>query len=353
MAFIKIDKVAVRGMAACVPEHIEENIDLPFFKDGEAERVIAQTGIERKHTVGEGDFTTADLCEKACNELIEKLGWERDSIDAIVFVCSVGDYILPPSSCLLQDRLGLSESCLAIDIKQGCPGWVIGMSTATALVATGSIKRAILMNGDLNSLLNSRRDKETAPIFGDAGAATALEYDENAPTMYFYHGTRGKDFKFAYIPEGGHRNKLTPESLEYKEIRPNVLRRGIDTIMDGMGVFAFGLNVGPKLIKCPCEHYGLNMDEVDFFVFHQANKYLIDKIRKKLKIEPERVPYCIKDFGNTGNCCVPLTLVSQCNEEMNNKKLKIMGCAFGVGMAWSSVYFETDKIVCPQLLLYK
>lgn len=353
MAFLKIENVAIRGISACVPEHVEENIDLPVFKEGEAERVIAQTGIERKHTIGNANITTADLCEKACNVLIEELGWERDSIDALMYVASEGDYIMPPTSCILQDKLGLSEECLTIDERQGCPGWVIGLSSLSALVATGSIKRALLLNGDICTILNSRLDKETAPLFGDAGAVTAIEYDENADPMYFYHGTRGKEFKAIHIPEGGHRNPLTPESLEYIEYGENQKRKGIQCVMDGMSVFGFGMNMGTKAVNNLCEKFSINMDNVDYFLFHQANRYMNDKIRKKLKLNPERVPFSMKDFGNTSNASIPLTAVTQCRSQLENNKLNIIGCAFGVGLAGASVYFKANNIVCPELVLYK
>lgn len=352
MAFLTIKNVAIRGIAACVPEHVEENLNLSVFKEGEAERVIAQTGIERKHTIGEQNITTADLCEKACIELLDKLGWDRGSIDALMYVASEGDYIMPPTSCVLQHKLGFSEECLTIDERQGCPGWIIGLSSLSSLVSHGSIKRAILLNGDICTVLNSRKDKETAPLFGDAGVATALEFDETSTPLYFYHGTRGKDFKAIFIPDGGHRSPATVESLQYKEYGVNQCRTRLQCEMDGMGVFSFGMTMGTKSVNSLCEHFNIAKESIDYFVFHQANRYMNDKIRKKLKLDPEKVPFSMKDFGNTSNASIPLTIVTQCNEAYNTMKLKNIGCAFGVGLAWASVYFETNKIVCPSLVLY-
>lgn len=248
MAFISIPNVAIRGISACVPSHVEENIDLPVFKEGEASRVIAQTGIERKHTVESGT-TASDLCVKAANKLLEDLGWGKDTIDVIVFVSSSADYVVPPTACIIQEELGLPETCLSIEIKHGCSGWVVGLNSAASLIMGGCLKRALLLCGDTSTLLHSPFDKETRPLFGDAGSCTALEFDTIASTLEFEHGTRGKDFKSIYTPVGGCRNAVTAKDLEFIEYGPNQLRRNIDCTMDGMNVFAFGMSVAPKSVK--------------------------------------------------------------------------------------------------------
>lgn len=351
MAFSKINNVAIRGISACVPAHIEENSDLAFFKEGEAERVIAQTGIERKHTVEDGT-TLSDICIPAFNKLISELNWDRESIDLMVLVTSGGDYKLPSTANVLHGKLGLPESCVVFDINQGCPGWVVGMNTVSSMISTGCYKRAILLCGDLSTKLNSPKDKETVPLFGDAATATALEYDAKAKPIMFEQGSRGKDFSAIITKYGGHAFPVTEDSLKFVEYGPGVVRRGVDTEMQGMDVFAFGMSVGPKSIQSLCEHFDINLVEADYYFIHQANKYMNDKIRKKLKLDPCKVPFSIKDYGNTGGSSIPVTLVTQCNEDYATKSLKTIGCAFGVGLAWGSICFETEKIVCPEVQLY-
>lgn len=352
MAFAKIDNVSIKGISACVPAHVEENLTLPVFKEGEAERVIAQTGIERKHTVEPGT-TVTDLCAAAFEKLIAELGWERESIEILILVSSAGDYITPPSANVLHGRLGLSEDCICYDIRQGCPGWVVGMSTISSMMMTGNYKRAILLCGDSSTIMKSPLDKETRPLFGDAGTATALEYDEQAKSMYFQHGSRGKDFRAIMAHDGGLRHPVTPNSLEFVELGENIVRRPIDSMMNGMDVFSFALSVAPKSMTSLMEKYGITDDDVDVYLFHQANMYLNEKIRKKLKLDPQKVPYSLRDFGNTGPATIPLTLVTQCREKYATKCRDTMACAFGVGLAWASMYFQTDGIVCPELILYK
>lgn len=351
MAFLEIKNVALKGIAVCAPKNIEDNLTIPVFNEGEAERVIAQTGIKQKHVVENGDTLASDMCLAAAEKLIADLGWEKDSIEALCFVSLSPDYLEPPTACILQDRLGLPESCMTIDINQGCSGWLNGLATLSSLVMTGSIKRAILLNGDTSSLLNSPYDKEARPLFGDAGAATALEYDNNAKRILFNFGTRGKEFNAIMRKDGGLRNPVTEGSLKYKELAPHIVRRDLDAIMDGMGVFAFGMSTAPKSVKALCEHYSIDLEGVDYFLMHQANHYMNEKIRKKLKISEERTPYSLDEYGNTSSASIPVTILSRCRDAFVSKDLKILATAFGVGLAWGSVYFETNKIVCPEIVL--
>ena len=351
MAFLAVKNVSIIGISACAPKHVENNLNIPVFNDGEAERVIAQTGIRQKHTVPNGNMLASDLCVAATEKLLEELGWGKESVDLLGFVSLSADYLEPPTACILQDRLGLPENTMTIDINQGCSGWVNGLATLSSLVMTGSVKRALLLNGDTSSLLNSPYDKEARPLFGDAGVATAIEYVENAPEIYFNFGTQGKDFATILRKYGGLRYPITEESLQYKEIAEHIVRRDKDCTMDGMGVFAFGMSIAPKSVKSLCETYDIDLEDIDYFLMHQANHYMNEKIRKKLKIPVEKSPYSLADFGNTSSASIPLTIVTQCRENFGTRKLKNLATAFGVGLAWGSVYFETDRIVCPEIVL--
>lgn len=345
MAFNVVKNVAIRGISACVPKHVEENKGLPVFKEGEDVRVMAQTGIERKHVVIQG-MSTSDLAKGAFNGIMAELGWEKHSIDALILVASAGDYITPATSNILHGLLELDESCLCLDIRQGCPGWIVGMDMVSSLLSNGHLHRAILLCGDLSTPMNSPYDKETRPLFGDTITATALEYAEGAPDLEFLHGCRGKDFEAIITPDGGLKNPLTAESLEFKEYGTNMVRRQIDCTMDGMGVFAFGISVAPTSVKQLMEHFQINEEDVDCFLFHQANRYMNDKIRKLAHIPEEKVPYSLRDYGNNSGGSIPLTLVTQRRDEYQSGKMNSVACAFGVGLAWGCLHFQTDNIKC-------
>lgn len=353
MAKICIDNVVIRGISACVPQHVEENLTLSVFAEGEAERVMNQSGIERKHKVVDSSITASDLCEKAFHQLIKELGWDISSIDLLGFVTLTPDYLEPPTACIMHGRLGLSEECMSLDLTQGCPGWVNGLAAIASLLSHGGIRRAILLNGDTASKMRSPYDKESLPLFGDAGVATALEYEEGAPAMQFDFGSRGKDWDAIYRPAGGFRKPITKESLEYKEFAPNISRRDIDAVMDGMSVFSFGISTAPKSVQSLCDYFNIKLDQIDYFIMHQANKFLNERIRKKLKIAPEKTPYSLKDYGNTSGASIPLTIVTQCHKEFASRDLDNIACSFGVGLAWGSAHFKTNKIVCPEVIYYE
>lgn len=351
MAFLEIKNVRIAGIAACVPPRIEENMDLPVFIPGEAEKVIEQTGIERKHLVDDG-VVLSDLCTKAGEVLMEKLGWEKESVEALCLVSLSPDYPEPPTAYIIQNKLGLSENCYIVDINQGCPGWVLGLSSLGSVVNQGTIKRALLFTGDLPFTHNSPLDKEVRPIFGDGCSVTALEFDETVEPLQFHFGARGKDFDAIIREYGGTVHPITEESLKYVEYGTNIKRRGIDGKMKGMDVFVFGITQVPKSLKELCEHFNLDLQSMNKFLFHQANKYMVDKIRKKMKIDEAKVPFSMKDYGNTASASIPLTLVTQCHSDYSSKRMESIACAFGTGLSWCSVHFVTDKIVCPEIIVY-
>lgn len=349
MSFYTINNVAIRGISACVPKHVEENLGLPVFKEGEDVRVIAQTGIERKRTVVDG-MSMVDLCKGAFDGLLPQLGWTKESVDVLVVVSSMGEFITPSTSNVLHGILDLPESTLCFDIRQGCPGWIVGVEVVSSLLSSGHFKRAILLCGDLSTPMNSPFDKETRPLFGDTMTATALEFDANAPALHFLNGSRGKDYEAIITTDGGLRNHLTEDSIRFVEYAPNVIRRKIDCQMDGMGVFAFGISVAPKSVRELCEHFELDIQDMDCYLFHQANQYMNEKIRKKLQLDADKVPYSLRDFGNNSGGSIPLTLVTQRRDQYTSRPMNSIACAFGVGLAWGCMYFQTDKIIVPKLI---
>ena len=159
MANLSIGGIEIAGIVACVPPDVEENISLSFFEDGEAEKVIASTGIERRH-IADKSTTAGDLCFKAAEKLIAGLEWNKDEIDCLIFVSQTPDYILPPTSCILQGRLGLSQTCYTIDISYGCPGWVYGLSVIASLMSSGCMKKGLLLVGDTPQNLNQEMIKQ-------------------------------------------------------------------------------------------------------------------------------------------------------------------------------------------------
>lgn len=342
MAFLEIKNVQIAGIAAGVPKRKICNLDMKdYSKDYDAAAFVETTGVQVRRI--SDTLCSSDLCYGAAEKLIADLGWDKNEIEAIFFVSQHADYILPATACILQDRLGLSKDCYAMDISLGCSGWVYGLSVAANLVSSGTIKKALVLCGDAK-----KRAKYDDPLFGFAGTVTALEYTaDNAHIMLFDFGTDGSGYDAIIIPDGGARNRFTDKSLSLENIDGKMQHR-LQTRMKGMDVFGFGISTAPKSIKKLAEHFAFDYQNADYFVFHQANMKMNKMIAKKLKLPEEKVPSCMKYFGNTSSASIPLTIVTQLKDHAANKKF--ICCGFGVGLSWGTVAFETKDIVISDLV---
>ena len=341
MAFLEFKNVRIAGISAGVPKKKICNLDLKdLSKDYDAAAFVETTGVMERRV---DDYTTSDLCVAAAEKLISDLGWEKNDIEAIVFVSQTTDYYLPATACIVQDRLGLSKECYAEDIVLGCSGWVYGLSNIVSLMSTGGVKKALLMAGD------AKRHVETNDaLFGFAGTVTALEFQEGAEGFKFHLGTDGSGYDAIIIPDGGSRNQINEKSFTMEEIDGKMYNR-LQTRMKGMDVFSFGISTAPKSFKKMSEHFGIDYQDADYYVFHQANMKMNNMIAKKLKLSAEKVPSCMWNFGNTSSASIPLTIVTKLQERAS-VPTKYICCSFGVGLSWGTVAFETKNIVISDLV---
>lgn len=352
MAHQTIKKVSIVGITTCVPKNVEENITLPFFKEGEAEKVILSTGIERRRIAEQG-VTAGDLCSRAAEDLIQGLGWNKEEIDCLVFVSQTQDYILPATSCVIQGKLGLPDSCCCFDISYGCSGWVYGLGVISAMLSGGTMKKGLLLVGDITSFFKSAKDKTSRPLFGDAGTATAVVFDPEAKDMSFALYANGSKYDAIIVPEGGCRKPFSASSLEEIEYEEGVVRTPLHSCMNGMDVFSFGITKGPEVTKDILEYTGKTVDDVDYFIFHQANKFMNEKIRKKLKIGEDKCLYSMKDFGNVSSATIPLTINYSFNDVSLLQDKDIVATAFGVGLSWGSVNLCFNNIQYLSMIDYE
>lgn len=350
MAAFKIEHIKISGIAACIPETIQSNIDNPVFLPNSAEDFINTTGVLERR-VADCDVCTSDMCYAAAEKLLDELKWDRSEVDVIMFVSQTPDYILPVTSAILQDRLHFSNECLAIDMPLGCSGYVYGIANISSIMSAGKLRKGILCVGDTPSKTVSLKDKSTQPLFGDAGTVTAFEYSETASPMLFHLGTDGSGYKTIIIPHGGYRNPVNENSFGTRKIAEGIERNSCQLALDGMDVFSFGISQAPKTVNALLQHFGLNKEDTDFFVFHQANMMMNKMIAKKLNLPAEKVPHSLKRFGNTSSASIPLTIISELRENCtSHEKIKWIFCGFGVGLSWGTVYVETAGLVCPEII---
>lgn len=352
MANITINNVKLVGISSCTPKRVEKNIELSQFSTEEIQKLIKMTGIEERR-ISDEQTCTSDLCFKAAQSLIEKLGWNKNDIDALVFVTQTPDYILPTTSSILQDKLGLSTSCMTLDVSSGCSGYINGIITLGQLMSGGNIKKGLLLVGDTISKICNPNDKSTYPLFGDAGTATAFVYEQNAKPIYANIFTDGAGFKAIKIEDGGFRNPFSSNSLKTQEIEENIIRSKVDLELEGMDVFTFGITRAPECVNQLLEDFTIEKSTIDFFIFHQANKFMNDTIRKKLMLAPEKVPSTLTKYGNTSSASIPLTICTQLADKIIGGTHKFVLCGFGVGLSWGCVSIDMENVIIPELSIYE
>jgi len=349
VALFSLSGTRISGIAAAVPRNKVSNLDYRWISKKERESLIKNIGVETRR-VAEKGIATSDLCVAAAEPLLRELNWDRREIEMLVFVSQSRDYLVPTTACIIQDRLGLPHSCLAYDIGLGCSGYVYGLSAVAGMMQTGAVRKALLMVGDISTLTTSYRDKSTYPLFGDVGTVTALEYDPGAPAIHFNLQTDGSGYRAIMIKDGAARNVMTRKSFIIKKKGPGIYRSRLHLELDGIEVFNFTLREVVPNIKALLNAKEISLSDIDHVVFHQANRLINETLRKMLKLAPEKVPYSIREFGNTSGASVPLTMVVALRDQLGNQRQKLLLSTFGVGLSWGSAIIETDRITVPDLL---
>lgn len=349
MAVFSIEGIRIAGISACVPKDIYHNSDYKWISKKEREQLIKVTGVEQRR-IADDKTTTSDLCFTAAEKLLEKSGWNKNEIQLLIFVSQSRDYPIPSTSCILQDRLSLSKSCITLDINLGCSGYVYGLSVIASMMRCSGIKKGLLLVGDISTKHISYKDKSAFPLFGDAGTATLIENTNQKEKIGFNLQTDGSGFDAIMIPDGGMRNHISKKSFEYKKISPGIYRHKIHLILDGIKVFNFALSEVIPNINELMSAENKQPENIDYFIFHQANLLINESLRKKLKLPKEKVPNTIHKFGNTSCASIPLTIVSELRDRVEKERLNFLLSGYGIGLSWGAVTVTLDSIICPGLI---
>lgn len=339
MATGVLNNVEIKGIACAVPERIKKSEEYnEIFGAETVQKFVNMTGIKTRH-VALDEQCTSDLCYVATKRLLEKLAWDPSSIDALILITQTPDYAVPATACVLQHRLGLSEDCIAFDINLGCSAYAYGLWLAATMISTQNLNRVLLLVGDTSNYGLNPGDSATAMIFGDGGTATALERTEGKSLKYFLK-TKGSGYKTIIVPAGRARSRSRTdiEPTEY------------GLTMNGSEVFTFAITDVPRSIKSFMSQYGIEKNDVDMYVFHQANLFILKHLAKKLGIPMEKLAVSIDRFGNTSGESIPLTLIDALGKEESSGTIRLLLCGFGVGLSWGGVYLEMDKSVCLPMI---
>ena len=289
----------------------------------------------------------------ATEALFAEMGIDRSEIDLLVFVNQSPDYPAPCDACLAHGRLGLSRNCAAMDINLGCSGWPYAMMTAHALMASGGFRKGLVLAGDVPTRKADVNNRKKVQLFGDAASATLLEYDvtDDFPSV-FVCGTDGAGWDALICPFGGMKNPITHEVLDYsaKDSSGNVWR-AMHSVMKGEDVFAFTLEVAPRLIGETVDAAGWRIEDVGLFAIHQANRMIVKAIAKKAKLPPDLAPFdTFTKYANNSTNSVVTVICDQLN---GRKTDKVLACAFGVGLSWGAAALDLSGTYNGGISLYK
>jgi 3-oxoacyl-[acyl-carrier-protein] synthase-3 len=327
MALATTSQTRIAGIHTCVPSRRFNNLTDPVeFSREEVLKVTGMAGIRERRIAGDG-VCSSDLCAAAARSLLSRLDWPADSVDALIMVTQSPDYFLPSSSCIVQQRLGLSDRCATFDVGLGCSGYPYGLWLGAMMIQTG-LRRVLLVHGETPTRFVDPADRSVSLLFGDAGSATALERRENAAPWHYALHSDGSGAGAMIIEAGGFRNRFSPDPRKYC------------VAMDGAAVFNFTIKrVGP-LITDTLAAAGIDPSGVDYFIFHQSNLYIIRHIMAKAGLPSAKVPVILQEYGNPGGPSVPLTITCGNLHRPADRPLRLLLLGYGVGLSWGSALVE-------------
>lgn len=328
--------VGISAIAYHLPDAVLDNAALaaanPRFQP---EKVKAKTGIDRRH-VAAPDETAADLAVAAAERLFAETGIARDGIDHLIFCTQAPDYFLPTSACLIHARLGLESAAGAFDINLGCSGFVYGLGIAAGLILSGQARRVLLLTADTYSKFIDVEDLSARSIFGDAAAATVIEGGRGGLGSFVY-GTDGAGADNLIVPTGGLRGPTDEaETGAGYQIHGGRRRSGKPLHMNGPEVFNFSIAAVPAAVRALLGKAEIGMDDVDLFVFHQANTTMLEALRRRLDIPSERFFVDLADAGNTVSSTLPIALHRASAQGRLKAGDRVMLVGFGVGYSWAA-----------------
>lgn len=313
-----IKNIEITGIQAAVPCNEVDNMQyISQLSNHRIKKQIELTGIKKRRVTLEKQ-KASDLATEAAKKLMKTLKWKETEVEVLIFVTQSPDLQRPSTAFLIQNRLGLSSKCMVYDINFGCNGMIVGLITLGSILQTTKGKGLLLL-GESNALEDGTSINQNSLLRGDAAAAIALQYTEKETEINFEQFSDGS--------------------------RANLLYKTFENpgFMDGNGVFIFGISDVVKSVKMFMEREKITMEQVDYFVFHQAQKMIVEGISQEIGIPQEKVLHSCENFGNTSSASIPLTMCSELGERDQTGKIKVLLCGYGIGLSWGIIYTTIEK----------
>ena len=306
-----------------------------------------------EHRIAEPGQCSSDFCIFGLQYLFDNNLLVKDDIDALLFVSQSPDYYLPPTSNIIHGHFGLKQDCLCMDINQGCAGFEIGLIQAFMLLEQPSINKVVLMNADVLSSKVSDQDRNSKPLIGDAAAITIVEKCEVENPIFANIKMDGTGAMVINIPAGGFRMPCTPETAVMEQDNAGNFRSKNNLVMQGDEVFNFVQREVPPMIEHLFEQSGIERDNVDWYMFHQPNKFMLHKLADKLGIPHEKMPAnIVENFGNASGVTVPTCISYNLGDQLVKGSMKLCLAGFGVGLTWSSMVMNIGSLMFNQIIEY-
>lgn len=327
----------INGIAYYLPRNELTNADLSVLHpEWSIEKIAQKTGIHTRHIAAENELAS-DMAVQAINNLFQEISVEKSSIDFLLFCTQSPDFLLPTTACILQDKVGLPKTCGALDFNLGCSGYIYGLSIAKGLVESGQAKNVLLVTAETYSKHIHPMDKSNKTIFGDAAAATLItsQPDKNQFVAFLRStsfGTDGSGYDKLIIKNSGLRRQDFKMETQYDD-EGNFLSNDDFLYMDGKGIFNFTAFEVPPLIDRVLDANSLKREDIGMFIFHQANAYMLDFVRKRCQIPEEKFFVSMKDVGNTVSSTIPIALKRYIIENCPIEGTNLLLAGFGVGLS--------------------
>jgi 3-oxoacyl-[acyl-carrier-protein] synthase-3 len=307
------------------------------FPEWRVEKIEAKTGIQERHIAGSDEFAS-DLAVAASQKLFASGACAPADIDFLLYCTQSPDYFLPTTACIIQDRLGIPTTAGAYDFNLGCSGYIYGLGQAEGLIATGQASRVLLITAETYTKFIHSGDRSVRTIFGDAAAATLVQAVEAETPLIgpFVYGTDGSGAGNLIVPAGGMRQPHSVETAVASEDDQGNTRSRDNLFMNGSEIFNFTLSSVPGSIERLLKKSGLSLEQVDLFVFHQANKYMLEHLRKFMKLPPEKFVLAMSHCGNTVSSSIPIALKHAATDGRLRTGALVMLVGFGVGYSWGA-----------------
>jgi 3-oxoacyl-[acyl-carrier-protein] synthase III len=338
----------ISGILAILPQHeikFEDEIDAYNFSQSKSLKLKLVMGYDKRRVV-DNDTCVSDLCIAGMNYLFEHDKLKKEDVDALILVTQSPDHFMPPTSNIIQGKLGLKQDMVCLDINQGCAGYIIGLFQSFMLLELANIKKVVLLNADVLSRKVSKRDRNSNPLIGDGATITIIEKDPSGE--HVIHGNIKMDGAGAsalMIPAGGFRMPSNADTSIMEEDVNGNFRSKDNLVMKGDEVFNFVQREVPPMIETLLQNAGVSVEDVDYFMFHQPNKFMLQKLADKMNIPYDKMPNnIVENYGNGSGITIPIAITHNLSDEIVKDEYQLCLAGFGVGLTWASMLMKTRPL---------